>query len=291
MPLQETCHGQCVLLVGLHAERQRGGAPHDQPRVEGRQHAAVVDAGLEAQGRDVVAPAQHRPAHRVPVPADVLGQRVHGVVRTQLQRARGDRRGEGGIDGHADAAVRRSDPRHGRDVGQAHDRVGGCFEPDQLRCGTQRRLDVARIGGVGKGDVDPQARQRVAAQFGHPRVVGVRHDDVVAALQQREEEARRRGHPRAEAETGRGALQRAQLGLQLGHGGVRPPRVEVAGVFVHVVGGEAGRVPGDEGGGHDQIGGRGAGGWVGALSRVDGGGAEAGGHGMRRGMVRRRACR
>ena len=277
MVLQEAGHRHGVLLVRLHADRKRGRAPHDEPGVEGRENPAVVDRRFEAQRRDVLPASEHRAAHRVAVPADVLGERVHDVVGAQLEGTGRNGCGEGGIDRHADSGMRRGDLPDGLEVGEPHDGVGGGLQPDQPGFGADGGLHVQRVGGVHERRVDPHAVERVAAQLRHAGVVGVGHDDVVAGAQQREEHAGRGGHTGAEAETGLGAFQRAKLGFELRHGGVRPARVEIARLLVEVVGGEAPRLARDEGGRHDQVGRRGSGGGVRRLAGVDGGGAEAGG--------------
>ena len=71
------------------AEPQRQGdrAALDLPRVEGRDHAADVDHRVGLDRLDQRMRSDHRAAHRIAVPVDVLREGVHDEIGTIVERA------------------------------------------------------------------------------------------------------------------------------------------------------------------------------------------------------------
>jgi len=152
---------QRSLLMRLHPERQGGRAARDQPGVEGAHHPAVMHDRLAHQRPDQPGPAADEAADRVAMAADILGRRVHDIVRPQLQRAGADGAREGAVDREPGAA-RMGDLRRCRDVGEAEERVAGGVDEDELRLLPHRRLQRAEIRGVDLAHRDPHPGQRVA---------------------------------------------------------------------------------------------------------------------------------
>ena len=113
-----------------HAQRQRDRPALDEPRVERADRPADVDHRLLLDAVDELGRTDHRATHRVPVTVDVLRQRVHHQIGTQLEGAQVHGRGERRIDAEDGTHVVR-DRGDGRDVGHPRRRVGRCLDMHQ----------------------------------------------------------------------------------------------------------------------------------------------------------------
>ncbi len=265
---QPAGHRQRGFFMRLHADRQGGGAPRDQPGVEGAHDAAVMDDRLGDQRADQLGRAADQPADRVAVAADILGRRMHHVVGAERQGFRADRAGKRAVDREAGASLV-GDLRRRFDVGQPQERIAGRIDEDQLGLVRGRPGQCIEVRCVDLADLDAHAGQGVVGELGNACVGDVREDEMVAGRELGEQDRARRRHAGGEGDAGLGALKDRDLLFQLADGRVGPAGVDEGALLGQLVGREALGLFRHEGRGHDDVRARGPGRRVGRLAGMD----------------------
>ncbi len=79
----------------LHAERQGGGAAHDEPGIKRREHAAEMHRCLQVEGIKIGFAAKDCTTHGIAMAADIFGERMNHEIRAKAQGLRGNGRGIG----------------------------------------------------------------------------------------------------------------------------------------------------------------------------------------------------
>ena len=251
----------------LHAQRERLDSAQGEERIEGTRHAAhrvlqVGDALLES----LVVPHDRSSADGIGVPVQVLRGRVHHDVEAVLERTLDEGRRKGVV-AHREQPVLAGDARHGPQVHQLQQRVGGCLHPQQARVRADGRLEGLGTGEVHERDaVTGRALAHVLEQPVAAPVQIVHGDDVRARIQKLEQRGAR-GHAGGKREPCGTAFEVRHRRLQRVARGVARARVLVAlvhaGTGLHVSGGRIDRR-------HHRSGQR-----VGVLAAMDDAGGEA----------------
>jgi hypothetical protein len=129
------------------------------------------------------------------VPAEEFGRAVHGDVRAEGDRLLQQRGGEGVID-RDQRAPSPCCRAQGRQVGDVEQRVGGRFQPHQIRAAGRS------CGGGGVGDVDqvdvPASVLLAVCQQGVNTGIAIRRCHHPGARGQQVQDRRRRAHSRTE---------------------------------------------------------------------------------------------
>ncbi|MCY1379865.1 hypothetical protein D9M69_676260 [compost metagenome] len=109
---------------------------------------------------------------------------MHDDVGTECQWALQDRRGEGVVDDHAQAALVR-DIADGGDVEDFQGGVGGGFHPHHSRLRRDGGLEGRQVGHVDEAEIQPCAALAHALEQPVAAAVQIVHrNDVAAAVQQ-----------------------------------------------------------------------------------------------------------
>ena len=211
----------------LHPHRQGLAPLEGKPRHEGRHDAAgrVLDEAYRL--RLLRRRAHHRAPHRRVVSVQVLGGGVHHEVRAKPEGALVPGGEQRVVDNVEDAAGA-GDFGDGRDVGELEGGVGRGLGEDEPGLAAHARLHRGGVRGVGERELHPEAGEDLPAQAQRPAEDHVRHDRVVARVQERDEDGVDRGHAGAERGGVRSPLERGELRFQRPHGRVVRARVGVA---------------------------------------------------------------
>ena len=266
MLAQELGHAARVLAVGAHADSQCRDAALDEPAVEGRGDAATVTLDEpHALEEFVVLAGDEDAAGDIGVAAQVLGGRVHGDVRAQVQRPLEDRRGPGVVAHQARSHVV-GQVGDGGDIGDTEQGVGGRLGPDQASAGAQGGFDLRQVRHVHKRRLQPPRPQNLAQNLGGPVVGIVGGNDMVARLE-RLADGKGGGRPRCKGQPRRAAFERRQPRFER-------PAIGVVGAGIDVAVGEGAVLRPFEGRGQVDGGRDCARGRVGVMAGVDGQGFE-----------------
>ena len=238
----------------LHANGKGRRAAHDEPGIEGRQHAAIVNRRFEIESIEIALAPQHGAAHRVAMAADIFGERVDDEIGAECQRPGRYRRCEGRVDHHIADAALMGELRQSRDVGEPHDRIGRSLDPQHCGLAADRRCDHVEIRCIDGRDLDAEARQAVANELRRADIIGVGDDEVIAGAEAAEEEGTRRRHAGGIALAGLGIFEGRELVLQLLDRRIGQPRIAEALVALAIMRREPGHFFGREGRRHHQIG-------------------------------------
>ena len=174
---------QGVRGMGLHPPRESAHAAHREPTLERRWHR--TDRRLDranALRQIVVGSHDEGAAKHVAVATEVLRHGVHGEVRTQLQWSLQHRRCPSVVDDTARADAM-GNLHHPGNVDDAEERIGGRFDPDQLRRRSYRAPDGGGVGHVDGGHLELPRTEQVTQQFRRAEVRIVRRDDVCPGLE------------------------------------------------------------------------------------------------------------
>ena len=206
-----------VRVRALHPERQGLEASLDEPRRLRIGHAAQDGAGVPHRRERRLRP-DDRAGEQVAVAADRLGGAVDDEIGAERERPLPDRRGERVVDDQpGPMAVRElGRPRH---VDDAEQGVGGRLDVEEPRRAGECALPPRRLARIHER-VRPADALASPAQELERAAVGLgERDDVLTALDVREEQGRDRGHARGEEERAVGPLEGREAGRR-----TRPPR-------------------------------------------------------------------
>ena len=173
--------------------------------------------------------------------ADVLGQAVDHHVHAQIKGIGVVGGGEGVVHEHLHA-VTVGDLRHLGQIHQHHGGVGGGLHIDDLGVGLDEGLQLLQMVGPEGVMLDAEPGQPVAGDVLGAGVLGLGENDVVAALQRREQRTGHRTHAGGVGHRALAVLQRRQLLLHIvkgrvGDAAVREALGVVAACLHGVVGG------------------------------------------------------
>ena len=181
-----------------------------------------------------LAPPQHRPAHGIPVAADVFRQRMNHEIRPQRQRTGANRRGKSPIHRHIPHPHAMRQRGAGGNVAQPHDRVGWRFQPQHARIRPDRRRNRLQIRCIHQRHLDAPARQGVPHQLRRPRIAHIRGHQMIARTQPPGQQRMGRRHARSEAARRLRPFQRRQLVLQGAQARVAHARIQIAVIIAHI---------------------------------------------------------
>jgi len=268
MGFKPACDLECAGLMGAHSQGQCGCAACDEPSVEGRENAAVVNARLDTQLFDQRGPARNRAAKRIAMAADIFGGRMHHQIDTEGRSALTHGRGEGAV-ARKQRACLMGERRDGGKVGQAGDRIDRSFGMHKFCIGAQRIGEVLWIRKVDQRDLNAEPGQGFAREFGDAGIRDIGDHDVIACGEEGKEDGRGRRHAGSRGKAGIGPVKGGYFALEHIDSGIGPARVEEGAFGAKVMSGKAcGRVDA-EGGGHMQGRRGGACAGIGGLTRVD----------------------
>ena len=215
---QQVHDSQGVRAVALHPECQRLETALDQVAIERPGHGSDGVLQKGQPGGDAAVVGRCEAAHHVRVPGQVLGRRMHDDVRAQPERLLQPRRGEGVVDDEEGAGPMRR-PSDGVDVDDAEQGVGRCLDPDHPRGRRQRSLQVGNAAEVGRLHLEPGGLVDLCGQTVGAAVRVGGEDEVVTRSEQAHHGVLGR-RPAGKGEAVGGVLERGDVCLQAGPGGV-----------------------------------------------------------------------
>jgi hypothetical protein len=179
MRSQHVRHPQGVLTVPVHPDGERL-----MPRnVSQASNGPATAPSRSAEGQSLAEPVvghHHRAAHHVGVAAQVLGGRVDHHVRAERQRVLQVRRGEGVVH-HQQRARVGAQRRHGGDVHDGQQRVGGRLHPHRAyRPLLQGMLNDLRVGHWHRLVTHLPGREHLVEEPVGPAVGVLRDEHMVA---------------------------------------------------------------------------------------------------------------
>ena len=169
-----------------------------------------------------------RAAEHRAVPAEELGGGVHDDVGAVLQRPVEGRRREGAVHHHGHTG-RVGEVRERGQVREGGKRVGDGLEEERAGVGSDRGGPRGRVRRVREGDLDAEVRERVRQQVHGAAVELAGGDQVLAALQQRQQGQRDGGLAGGRGDRADAALQRGEAVLEHRDGRVARAAVGEAG--------------------------------------------------------------
>ena len=133
MIFQRARDTQCVRGMGAHSRAKRSDAAVYEPARERRRHGTQKRANLKNLRVQILAPLENeRSSLHVAVPSEIFRRRVKRDVGAEAQGLQKSGCCERGIDQEPGAA-RVRDVGNAREVSDLHQRVRGCFGPDETR--------------------------------------------------------------------------------------------------------------------------------------------------------------
>ena len=164
---------------------------------------------------------------------DVLRGREQRDVGAELERTLQDRSQERVVDGELHTGSV-GDVGDGGDVGELERGIRRRLDEDEARVGANRLGDRGGVGGVNEGSFDAEVFQHLLEEADRAAVDDVGDDNVIAGLQDRQEERGDGGHAGGEADGRRRVFQSAEGGFERGDGRIRGARIGKA--LVHADG-------------------------------------------------------
>jgi len=152
-------------------------------------------------------------------------QGVDYDVRADAHGPGCNRRRKGRID-HQQGVLRLREFRGATDIRNAQQRIGRRFQPQHARIVAHRGLDLGRLGGVDRCNLDAQPGQGLACELGGAWVIGIADDEMIALAQMRQHHCRARGHAGSKGYAGFGLLEDGEFLFELPGGRVVPAGVD-----------------------------------------------------------------
>ena len=145
-------------------------------------------------------------------------------IGTQIQRLLQRRRCEGVVHQELHGMLG-NHLCHGRDIGDAQQRIGGCLQPDQLGLGGDGGANGVDVGHRNRCVANSPLREHLVDQPEGAAIGVVGDDQVIAGAQQRAQHAVGGRHTRCERPAEVGVLQCGQRGFKNRSSGVAGTRV------------------------------------------------------------------
>ena len=180
--LERVGRSRRVFFVALHSEFERFQSAQREPTVERRGNGAgrVLQELDRLEHRGIL--GESRALNQVGVSGEIFRDAVNDDVGAEFERLLEAGRGEGVVDDHERAAAVREAADRG-DVVDEQARIGGRFDPDELRPRGNRGVESGGVGEIELRDDDANRLEDfVEDAIGAAVDVG-RHDDFVARPQ------------------------------------------------------------------------------------------------------------
>ena len=183
MILQKTGNSKGIRFVLTHTYRQSLYTPQGKPYIlrTGNGTNRILEKPKLLVNRRII--QQHRPAYHIRVPRNILGSTLHHNIRPQLQRTLKIGRGKGIIHRQQHTAC----PGNGGHCLYIHNckqRIGGRFQPDQLRVAANGPFKLLRITPLHIRKGNTVTRKQPFKQTHRPAVHIGNGNDMVAGVEQ-----------------------------------------------------------------------------------------------------------
>jgi len=220
--------------VLLQTQRQRFDAARRQPRLVWGLDGAEGLADKSQTVKDALVARGNRAANGGVMALDVLGGGEHRDIRAEIERTQQQRREEGVVH-HQSQIGGPGDVGNGRDIGEFECRIRRGLDEDHAGGRLDRSLYGFGIRRIDEARFNTEVTQHLIEEPHGAAVDDIRQDDVIARLEQSEEDGRDCRHAGRETDCRRRVFKGSQCFFERGDSGIRGARIGVPLVNAHGV--------------------------------------------------------